>query len=357
LELLKEIIGDRDIGLIDYYAARDYRDIYQKLPRNRASTARKKMSIKELIDLNAPDKPSSETVNQRIQTISSFFKWLKTRNQALNNPFEKLRVKRAAGETTAGNKMKKRLPFTTDDLCKLFDHKYWVNHDFSFIWEYWLPLLLLYTGARVTEICQLEKKDFEMVGDVWVMSINDVSTKDEPEEVWPKRLKTANSLRKIPIHSHLIDLGLQKFIDSAPKGRLFPQITAQSDKLARVPCRYFNEFILPKVGIKEKWKKTLYSMRHTTLDALKQKEIPSEQRAQLAGHSVDQENMSEAVYGDEFGITTMRKLVEMLDFSVPMKNVKPWPPSKETFDQLAKKAQKRLKQAASRQANKARKSN
>ncbi|MCM0083052.1 site-specific integrase [Geomonas sp. Red32] len=354
LTLLQEIIGDLPIGAVDYYKAEKFRDTYLKLPRYRTTKERVNMTVAELVAENDPVKVSSETVNQRMETISSLFKWLKKRNSSLqDNPFEDMQVKAAEGETTAGNKMKKRLPFTAVELQRLFSDAIWSKHDFDYVWEYWLPLVLLYSGVRVTEFCQLEKKDFRLVEDVWVMSINDIKTKDEPEDVWPKRVKTENSLRDIPIHSHLIDVGFKNFVEEAPSGRLFPDIVPIVGKLAKTPCRRFNEFILPRTGIKSKQVKTLYSMRHTTLNELKQKNVTAEQRAQLAGHAPDQNNMSEAVYGDEFNIKIMQQLVHQLDFTTPMANVKPWPPSKEALAAMAKKARRRNRQAESKRCNKA----
>jgi len=325
-DLLREIIGDKPIGAIVYYDAKKYRDTYQKLPRNRTSAARKKMSIEQLIKLDDPVKNSKDTINQRLETMSSLFNWLKRLIPPLVNPFVGMGIKNAEGDTHTKAKIAKRLPFDNTDLSKLFSDRIWTQQRHDNDWEYWLPLMLLYTGARVTEICQLEKADFSEQDGVWVMSINDEPTTEEPEQVWhwEKRVKTGSSVRDIPIHNHLLELGLREFVESSPSQRLFPNIKPVAGKLASYPCKKFNDYVLVRADVKVKNVKTLYSMRHTTLNALKQQRVSSEERAQVAGHVPQSNNTTESVYGGVYSIAVIKELVEKLDFSEQMKKVLPW---------------------------------
>lgn len=64
--------------------------------------------------------------------------------------------------------------------------------------KYWVPLLGLYTGARINELAQLFLVDFQAQGDVQVISINDDGE--------GKRLKTKASKRLVPIHPELVRL-------------------------------------------------------------------------------------------------------------------------------------------------------
>jgi len=310
--------GDKPIGKITHADASGFRDDYNKLPRNRTSKERMAMSLQELKALNDPIKNSANTISQRLDTVRGLFDWLNKLNPSIRNPFKTIAMK---DDVKAINK---KQAFTDTDLNYIFDDKIWSQKNFNHNWEYWLPLIILYTGARVTEICQLEKKDFETIDGVWCLSVNDVPTKDEPEEIWgdfKKRLKTKDSVRDIPIHSKLIELGLKKFVDST-KGRLFPDIKPIAGKLAKGPCRTFNDFVLPRTGVKIPFVKTFYSFRHTTLNHLKQQDITSEKRAQLAGHSTA--SITENTYGNVFNMKLMQDLVERLNFTHALKTVKPW---------------------------------
>lgn len=74
----------------------------------------------------------------------------------------------------------------------------------------WVPLITAATGARVTEICQARKEDFEQNADGWTLRIT-------PEAGGVKN----NRYRIVPLHSGLIALGLENFRANAPAGPLF----------------------------------------------------------------------------------------------------------------------------------------
>ena len=70
---------------------------------------------------------------------------------------------------------------------------------------YWIPLLGLHTGCRLNELCQLHVSDVKPIGRLWCLDINNES----PD----KSLKNEPSIRTIPIHQVLIDLGFVKYVN------------------------------------------------------------------------------------------------------------------------------------------------
>lgn len=82
--------------------------------------------------------------------------------------------------------------------------------------SYWLPLLALFTGARLEELCQLHPDDVMQVqyhdeGDeasAWVIRITD--------EGEGQGLKNGGSRRRVPVHPELVRLG---FIDYAQQAK------------------------------------------------------------------------------------------------------------------------------------------
>lgn len=320
LKLLVEFLGDVQIDSITREKAKEFRVKLQLLPRNRRTAARQGLTFMQLIDLGEKDVISTETVNQRLTAISSLFKWLVDEDKLAKNPFHGLGVE----DDTSDSAIRKRNSFSPEDVTNIFKLPIWTGKKFSQTWEFWLPLLLLHTGARVGELCQLERKDVLRIGSVWCISINDIPTKDEPEDVWGfarKRVKTSSSTRMIPIHSRLIDLGFLRFVETIPSGRLFPTINPVSGKLSHYPCKRFNEVHLERAGVKVPFKKTFYSFRHTVMNELKKQRVNVEERGQLAGHTP--ETVTER-YGDEFEVLEMQKLVEKLDFSSAIVNILPW---------------------------------
>ena len=67
---------------------------------------------------------------------------------------------------------------------------------------YWIPLLGLLTGARLSEIAQLKTSDISLKNNV-------INLRDRDPQ---QRLKTSSSERSIPIHSELLRLGFAAYI-------------------------------------------------------------------------------------------------------------------------------------------------
>jgi|UPI000852E66F integrase len=83
---------------------------------------------------------------------------------------------------------------------------------------YWLPLLMVYSGARREELAQLLVSDVRQDEDfgIWYLSI-------APGD--GKTVKTASSRRKVPLHGDLLELGFLNYRNSLPaEGRLFPKL-------------------------------------------------------------------------------------------------------------------------------------
>ncbi|KVF78907.1 hypothetical protein WS75_06425 [Burkholderia sp. FL-7-2-10-S1-D7] len=93
---------------------------------------------------------------------------------------------------------------------------------------YWVPLLGLYTGARIEELCQLAPGDvFEESGHWCIRFVND--------EAEGQRVKNAGSVRRIPLHAELIRLGFLEYVASRrDQGRLFD---LAPDRHGRGPAR------------------------------------------------------------------------------------------------------------------------
>ncbi|KPQ00270.1 MAG: Site-specific recombinase XerD [Rhodobacteraceae bacterium HLUCCA12] len=75
----------------------------------------------------------------------------------------------------------------------------------------WVPWILAYSGARISEILQLTKEDFFQVGDDWFYHIRHGGD---------RTTKTKKS-RKVPVHPALVEEGLIDFVSARPAGTLF----------------------------------------------------------------------------------------------------------------------------------------
>ena len=73
----------------------------------------------------------------------------------------------------------------------------------------WIPLILLFTGARTNEIAQLYVEHIKEKEGIHLFKI-----KDEQED---QSTKNKSSNREVPIHKTLIDLGFLKYVEYQKK--------------------------------------------------------------------------------------------------------------------------------------------
>lgn len=106
----------------------------------------------------------------------------------------------------------KREAFTQDELKALFgDMGKYVQATEGVPSRFWAPLIALYSGMRLEEICQLHLSDIVKVDGVLCFSINEESGGSG----YVKHVKSSAGIRKVPVHPHLWDeLGLKKFVAS-----------------------------------------------------------------------------------------------------------------------------------------------
>lgn len=144
LELLRRILKDKDIHLYTRQDALSFKAQVVKLPPNINSNSKyKAKSIKEILAMG--DKPIGvHTVNDTFKVVSGFFEWLVLNEKALKNPFTKLSVKKDLAMN------EERKAFSRSDLTKIFTlDSFQKKHQET--WHYWLPILGLYTGARIND--------------------------------------------------------------------------------------------------------------------------------------------------------------------------------------------------------------
>ncbi len=91
---------------------------------------------------------------------------------------------------------------------------------------YWIPILGLYTGARIGELCQLAAADIEKTDGVDLIHITD---QGEGQSV-----KTTAGRRLVPVHPELVRLGFLEYADAIEKKdrrrAAVPRLSTQSEQ-------------------------------------------------------------------------------------------------------------------------------
>ncbi|EKT4074182.1 site-specific integrase [Stenotrophomonas maltophilia] len=158
----------------------------------------------------------------------------------------------------------------------------------------WASLIGLYTGARASEVGQLLVTDVFNEGKLACIRIS-----DEGEN---QKVKTEVSLRTVPLHPALIELGLLVWVESrraAGHKRLFPQakgtaLNGQGNWITKAFSRHLS--VIGKDWPKAK--RGFHSLRKTFIQELQGLGVSSELRAQIVGHELDDEH--HATYSRDF---------------------------------------------------------
>ncbi|HHT5682976.1 site-specific integrase [Klebsiella sp. RHBSTW-00484] len=318
IEHFTEIMGDISLGELDREVVKDYVTRMQSMPGN-LYLMRRKYKISDthkLIEKALADgQPvmSRDAIGRHIESLGSMLKWAKSERYLFDNPAENI----LAQSRPTVREQDRRDLFTEDELLRIFSADWFKNgagtpnqygrYTNFRPFHYWLPLLALYVGGRINELCQLYLADIRVDknGVAYIDFNLDAPDKMMDEEALAggdKSLKTVNAIRQVPIHPRLIELGLLKYVDAleaAGYDRLFPELKHNKIKGYRAAAsKWFNENYFGKVlGFPRDGKKTFHSLRHTFINAVDEFESNERTIAQLVGH----------VRGSTTAMTTYRK--------------------------------------------------
>ncbi|GLT15519.1 site-specific integrase [Vibrio algivorus] len=302
MKLLLEVIGDRPIDTLNRQDALTFKSTLLAMPANiNKKKEFKGLSIQDVIALQ-PEPMSKTTANDTLTDIHSFFEWCVVNEYAAKNSFKdlKVRVKKKDSES--------RSIFETADLQALFSQDIYQAVKPKHAHYYWLPLLGLYTGARMNELCQLYiddiKKDSE--SGIWTITIT-----DQRED---QKLKNVSSRRTIPVHSQLIKLGFIDYVSELNHERLFPELKNQRDGYQQAASKWFARYrdkILPQAKAESK---TFHSFRHTVANHLKQCGLKKSPVAAILGHGETSETFGR--YGKAYVMDVLQPVIEHLEFDI-----------------------------------------
>lgn len=181
-------------------------------------------------------------------------------------------------------KTKKYLPFTEDELKKLFHSVAYQENSFKKPSQYWLPLLGLYTGARIEELAGLHLDAFISIDELPAMLLSDEETTDGGKNEFAPRY--------VPIHQELIDAGLLKYVDFLRMNgyqRLFPDIgEAVRDGYGKRATTDFTEY-RRSVGVGknhgERSRQVFHSFRSTLAVKFYHAGVDGDLSRRLTGHA------------------------------------------------------------------------
>lgn len=297
--LFVRLYGDMPVSQIDRKFISSFKDMLCLLPPNmNKSNLFKDMPIHDIIESEPEKTLSINTVNKYIRRFSSLFNYAVRNGEMVVNPASNMQIK------TKKRPDEERPIYKTEDLVKVFGTPEYQQGKHTKPVNYWSPLIALYTGARLNEICQLYLDDVRKDGDVWVFDIN-TNTKD-------KRVKSKASNRLVPIHRHLIEIGLLEYVEilkQQGEERLFPELKKERDGYSQSVSKWYSRY-----KARYEFTPVFHSFRHTFTTKLKHALVNPILLSELDGHAVEGETMGR--YGKRFTPEILLKeAVSKLDYS------------------------------------------
>lgn len=226
---------------------------------------------------------SAQTVNTHLERLSALFDYAILHGEAVKNPAKGICVAVQKNVVT-------RRAFSNDELKTLFEAPFYRQHQYKKPYEYWLPHFGLLTGARINELAGLALDDVGQDEGVWSINIKPrPKIKGEPpaREKDGHRVKNKASIRRIPLHPMLIELGFLEYVESIRKAghwRVFPELPKGRDGYAKNATRWFLDYRKScDVGDDAV---DFHAFRHTFEGVALRARINAEYRSVWLGHSV-----------------------------------------------------------------------
>lgn len=246
---------------------------------------------------------SATSVRNQINAISAVFTYGVSQDYIDINPVIGTVSDIKTSKSIKGDKGFNKGQITTIFSSKLFHDNYGpVKADYGRA-HYWIPILLYYTGARVEEIAQLHLSDIKLTHEVPHLVI----TNEQDDQ----SLKNDGSVRAVPLHNHVIELGFADYVGDLPSsGRLFPKLTKTgTDKKYNTRVRvWFSKYLRDDLGVNHKGMKPMHGFRHTFITMCRELNVRNDVQNTILGHS--QSDVS-GQYGS-FSLKVKNELVQSI---------------------------------------------
>jgi len=247
---------------------------------------------------------SQSRANTCLSHVGHFFKWCMAHEHF---PDGKLPTDGLAYEDVESISFD---PFTTEDLQNIFgSEEYRKQLHNGELARHFLPLILLHSGSRREEIAGLHPSEVKEKDGIWFFNIKFDAEKG-------RRLKNKASVRVVPVHSFLIDLGFLRYVERLQKRGvkvLFPNEGNDVRTTAGDSVGKWHKRVLDKYVNVAGRKLAIHSYRSTVISKLHEVGVKGEVVRALVGHEgVD---VHEKTYL-HVPLPILKEAIEKLDYRI-----------------------------------------
>lgn len=308
---LVEVLGkDRKVSTLKACDGDNVIDTLRKLPSR--SEAYRGKTVTEILSLSPFDKTfTPKNINDHLIEYRAMLKALE-RHDINVSIFDGLQVKDK-------NKNKTPIAFNRDELKTVFSDPVFTEGRYEYTYQFWAPLIGLLTGSRLNTIAQLRTYDFKEENGILVIDFNEDTSEEDSGK---KKTKNDSSIRKVPIHSLLIEKGLLEYVKQCKGPLIFPDVGKWSDKdgYGRNVGEKFNA-LCKRIGIINK---TFKTFRATITSELAINGVSEHDRYLLVGRHKSFMSVEEMHYMATREMPRLKGLIEKADYADTLSKVKPW---------------------------------
>ncbi|MEN2786220.1 hypothetical protein ACFOKI_07440 [Sphingomonas qilianensis] len=309
LRFLREALGPVTPAALCRRAVTDMLNLLAQRPA-KVPRVHRAASLQELAALyaNRPEVPrlSPVTLDRHVGALATL--WTKAATagdipEELPNPFK-------ARTSPQGTKRRKVIGFSLAEIQAFLALPIFTHGERPVRGRgeasYWIPLMLLWTGARPEEIAQMLVADIarDPDSDRWMMTITDAGVHPVKGQQSLKTSKKDSGVRTFPVPAPLIDLGFLDYVtwlQGSGTVALFPKLTIKNARNLLFPTfgewwsLYVAEHGAKPIG---EGRQPSREFRHSWSTAARKSLLPRDAREYLMGH-----RPKNATANEEYGET------------------------------------------------------
>ncbi len=252
---------------------------------------------------------SPTTANSYISKMSALFRWAAREGLTERNVAEGLLLPEDTHRRDA------RLPFSVDQLNVIFSTEIYSEPKDAWDARHWAPLIALFSGLRLNEICTLRCDDVGEQDGVRVIRVR-------PDEEGRKKLKSRAARRTVPVHPILVKIRFLDFVDRqcATGEVLFP--TLKPDRRGYFSDgfqRWFGRH-LQQIGAKTP-RTSFHSFRHCFRDGLREAGVSRDAVLALGGWAGN--GGTEEIYGGGLRPRTLLREISKVRYDLDLGHLCP----------------------------------